>query len=142
MAKYYDATIEWLDNGDVQTVTFKDGDPGEDDDDVFFYIDGVHELESLKTVGIAEFVVVDYFEVLNYKERLTETLPNEKFLIKLEFQGLIYPDQTVDIQQKIMDALVSWVDNGPGFAPEETITKSISVIDSDGREKLHLFKIS
>jgi EAL domain-containing protein (putative c-di-GMP-specific phosphodiesterase class I) len=136
MEKYYNVTIKWLDDYSIVDLTFKEGDSGEDDEDVFYYIDGVHELEELKVVGVEDFVV------LRYEEQPAGTLSKVKFLAELEFQDEISEDQIETIQQNIMDALVSWVDSGPGLAPDENLTRSINVVDSDGRGNLHLFKIS
>lgn len=55
----YLATIKWLDNGNIQDdVVFKIGDPEEDDDDVFFYLNNEEAIESFKTEGVHEWVII------------------------------------------------------------------------------------
>ncbi len=58
-SKRYRATIEWLDTGDIQDdMILKIGDIGEDDDDIFFYLEDEKEIESFKKVGYHEWVIL------------------------------------------------------------------------------------
>lgn len=56
----FSATIKWLDNGNIQDdMIIKIGEPDEDDDNIFFYVQSEEELESLKKEGINDFIVLD-----------------------------------------------------------------------------------
>ena len=56
----YIATIKWLDNGNVQDdVIIKVGEYMPYDDDIFFYMDSVEEIEDFKKEGAHDWVIVD-----------------------------------------------------------------------------------
>ena len=55
----YDATIRWLDNGNIQDVVMKIGEVGCDDDDIFFYLEDEKEIEEFKKEGSHEWVIVN-----------------------------------------------------------------------------------
>tara|TARA_R100000654_G_scaffold55736_3_gene82071 strand:+ start:911 stop:1099 length:189 start_codon:yes stop_codon:yes gene_type:complete len=55
----YDATIKWLDNGNIQDVVMKIGEVGWDDDDIFFYLEDEKEIEEFKKEGSHEWVLVN-----------------------------------------------------------------------------------
>ena len=55
----YDATIRWLDNGNIQDVVMKIGEVGWDDDDIFFYLEDEKEIEEFKKEGSHEWVLVN-----------------------------------------------------------------------------------
>ena len=57
--KRYDATIKWLDNGNIEDVIIKVGDVEEDDDDIFFYLESEEEIESFKKEGTNDFVIIN-----------------------------------------------------------------------------------
>ena len=64
-SKRYRATIEWLDTGDIQDdMILKIGDIGEDDDDIFFYLEDEGEIESFKKEGSHEWVIINIEEDL------------------------------------------------------------------------------
>jgi hypothetical protein len=55
----YVATIQWLDDKSTQEgVIFKIGDVGEDDDDVFFYLESESEVENFKKEGANDFIIL------------------------------------------------------------------------------------
>lgn len=58
------AEIRWLDDQTTQVVTFGIGDSPDldDDDNIFFWLDTVEELEDFKKPGIEDWIVI---EVLN-----------------------------------------------------------------------------
>lgn len=59
----YVATIKWLDNGTIQEdMIFKVGDIEDDDDNIFFYLQSEDEINSLKTEGIEDFIIISYTE--------------------------------------------------------------------------------
>jgi hypothetical protein len=56
----YLATIKWADNGDIrEDMILKIGDIGEDDDEIFFYLDSEEEIEEFKKIGAHEWVILD-----------------------------------------------------------------------------------
>ena len=56
----YNATIKWLDNGDIQdNMILKIGDIEDDDDDIFFYLESEKEIESFKKEGSHEWVIIN-----------------------------------------------------------------------------------
>ena len=65
--KYYEATIKWSDNGNIEdNKILKIGDfwdTGEtvtlDDDDIFFYLESEEELESFKKNGHHEWTIIE-----------------------------------------------------------------------------------
>lgn len=59
MGYRYDATIRWLDNGNIQDVVMKIGEVGWDDDDIFFYLEDEKEIEEFKKEGSHEWVLVN-----------------------------------------------------------------------------------
>ena len=66
MSKYYNATIKWIDNGDIQDdMLLKIGDVEYDDDNIFFYLDSEREIEEFKKEGAHEWVILDIVELLN-----------------------------------------------------------------------------
>lgn len=65
MSKYYNATIRWLDNGNIQDdMIIKVGDVEEDDYDIFFYLDHEDEIEDFKKEGVHDWVILEV-ELLN-----------------------------------------------------------------------------
>jgi len=63
----YLATIKWLDNGNIQDdMVIKVGeDPGEDDDDIFFYMNSEKEIEEFKKEGVHEWIILSIVEDTN-----------------------------------------------------------------------------
>lgn len=57
--KRYDATIKWLDNGNIEDVIIKVGDIEEDDDDIFFYLESESEINHYKQEGVHEWVILE-----------------------------------------------------------------------------------
>ena len=56
----YNATIKWLDNGDIQDdMILKVGDIEEDDDEIFFYLEDEKEIECFKKEGAHEWVIIN-----------------------------------------------------------------------------------
>ena len=55
----YNATIRWIDNGNIQDVVMKIGQVGWDDDDIFFYLEDEKEIEEFKKEGSHEWVLVN-----------------------------------------------------------------------------------
>jgi len=55
----YNATIRWIDNGNIQDVVMKIGEVGWDDDDIFFYLEDEKEIEEFKKEGSHEWVLVN-----------------------------------------------------------------------------------
>ena len=56
----YLATIKWADNGDIrEDMILKIGGIGEDDDEIFFYLDSEEEIEEFKKIGAHEWVILD-----------------------------------------------------------------------------------
>lgn len=56
----YNATIKWLDNGDIQDdMILKVGDIEEDDDEIFFYLEDEKEIECFKKEGSHEWVIIN-----------------------------------------------------------------------------------
>ena len=55
----YNATIRWLDNGNIQDVVMKIGEVGWDDDDIFFYLEDEKEIEEFKKEGSHEWVLLN-----------------------------------------------------------------------------------
>ena len=56
----YNATIKWLDNGDIQDdMILKVGDIEEDDDEIFFYLEDENEIECFKKEGSHEWVIIN-----------------------------------------------------------------------------------
>tara|TARA_R110000772_G_scaffold186690_3_gene297864 strand:+ start:49 stop:237 length:189 start_codon:yes stop_codon:yes gene_type:complete len=54
------ATIEWLDNGDIQDdMILKIGDIEDDDDDIFFYLNSEREIEEFKKEGVHDWKILD-----------------------------------------------------------------------------------
>ena len=67
MNKRFVATIKWLDNGSIQDdMILKIGDIGEDDDDIFFYLESEKEIESFKKEGSHEWVIINIKEENSY----------------------------------------------------------------------------
>lgn len=59
-ARIIEATIKWLDTGEIQEgVLFKVGDAGKDDDDIFFYLDSESEMEDFRREGVHEWIVLE-----------------------------------------------------------------------------------
>ena len=65
METYFLATIMFRDNGDImEDVLFKNGDVGDDDDEIFFYVYNDNEMEELKSENtIQDFVVLEYKKI-------------------------------------------------------------------------------
>ena len=57
--KRYDATIKWLDNGNIEDVIIKVGDIEEDDDDIFFYMESEEEIDDFRNEGHHDFVIIN-----------------------------------------------------------------------------------
>lgn len=57
--KRYDATIKWLDNGNIEDVIIKVGDVEEDDDDIFFYLESESEIDDFKKEGVHDWVIIN-----------------------------------------------------------------------------------
>ena len=55
----YNATIRWIDNGNIQDVVMKIGEVGWDDDDIFFYLEDEKEIEEFKKEGSHEWVLIN-----------------------------------------------------------------------------------
>lgn len=55
----YDATIKWLDNGNIEDVIIKVGDIEEDDDDIFFYMESEEEIDDFRKEGHHDWVIID-----------------------------------------------------------------------------------
>jgi len=66
--KRYKAVIKWLDTGNIDWVVLKIGDIGEDDDDIFFYLESEKEIESFKKEGSHEWVIINIEEENSYGE--------------------------------------------------------------------------
>ena len=64
--KRYRAVIQWLDTGNIDWVVLKIGDIGEDDDDIFFYLESEKEIESFKKEGSHEWVIIKIKEENSY----------------------------------------------------------------------------
>jgi len=64
--KRYKAVIKWLDTGNIDWVVLKIGDIGEDDDDIFFYLESEKEIESFKKEGSHEWVIINIKEENSY----------------------------------------------------------------------------
>lgn len=61
MSKYFEATVKFIDNGDVvEGMIFKNGDFDENDDDVFYYIENDNDMDKLKENGVLDFVILSY----------------------------------------------------------------------------------
>lgn len=63
MSKYFEATVKFIDNGDVvEGMIFKNGDFDEKDDDgIFYYIGNDNEMETLSSdKGVLDFIVLNY----------------------------------------------------------------------------------
>lgn len=58
MTQLFDATIKWMDNGNIQDVTMKIGDVGPDDDNIFFYLQHEGEIEHFKKEGAHEWIIL------------------------------------------------------------------------------------
>ena len=58
----YNATIKWTDDPDTLIdVVVATGDVDEnEDDDIFFYFRSENEMDSFKTEGVNDFILVDY----------------------------------------------------------------------------------
>lgn len=64
--KYYEATIKWSDNGNIEDgKILKIGDIGEDDDNIFFYLESEEELKSFKNIGHHEWTIIEVTEIIN-----------------------------------------------------------------------------
>lgn len=62
-SRYFNATIQWHDNKDIQDdMILKIGDIEEDDDNIFFYLDKESEIEEFKKDGIHEWKILDVYE--------------------------------------------------------------------------------
>lgn len=57
--KRYDATIKWLDNGNIEDVIIKVGDVEEDDDDIFFYVYSESEIDYFRKEGAHDWVIIN-----------------------------------------------------------------------------------
>ena len=66
--KRYKAVIKWLDTGNIYWVVLKIGDIGEDDDDIFFYLESEKQIESFKKEGSHEWVIIKIKEENSYGE--------------------------------------------------------------------------
>lgn len=55
----YNATIKWVDTGDIQDVTMKIGDISDNDDDIFFYLESESEIESFKKEGVHDWIILE-----------------------------------------------------------------------------------
>lgn len=55
----YEATIKWLDNGNIEDVIIKVGDIEEDDDDIFFYLESEEEIDDFRKEGHHDFVIIN-----------------------------------------------------------------------------------
>lgn len=58
-----EARIKWLDTKEEQEVLFKVGDPGEDDEDIFYYVDSKGDMVDLMEEGNEDFVVIEILKV-------------------------------------------------------------------------------
>ena len=66
MSNYYNATIKWLDNENIQDdMIIKIGDIEYDDDDIFFYMDSEREIEEFKKEGSHEWIILDIVKIKN-----------------------------------------------------------------------------
>jgi len=66
MSNYYNATIKWLDNENIQDdMIIKIGDIDDDDDDIFFYMDSEKEIEEFKKEGSHEWIILDIVKIKN-----------------------------------------------------------------------------
>ena len=66
MRNYYNATIKWLDNENIQDdMIIKIGDIEDDDDDIFFYMDSEREIEEFKKEGSHEWIILDIVKIKN-----------------------------------------------------------------------------
>lgn len=66
MSNYYNATIKWLDNENIQDdMIIKIGDIEDDDDDIFFYMDSEREIEEFKKEGSHEWIILDIVKIKN-----------------------------------------------------------------------------
>lgn len=63
--KYFSVSGYWKDDkSEFDGYIIKMGDVDEDeDDDIFYYVDSLNDLESLKTEGVNDFVITDYEEI-------------------------------------------------------------------------------
>ena len=63
--EYFEAEIYWKDQPEeLLNVIIKSGDVGEDDDDVFYYVDSEYDLKTLMgESGIEDFVVKNYKKI-------------------------------------------------------------------------------
>ena len=69
MSKYFNATIKWLDNGNIQDdMTIKIGRIEDDDDCIFFYLEDESEIELFKIEGTHECCILDIREAENFIE--------------------------------------------------------------------------
>jgi len=66
-SKYFLATIQWLDNGNIQkNMLFKVGDIIEEEDDqIFFYLQSEKEIVEFKKEGSHDFIILD---IVNYNK--------------------------------------------------------------------------
>ena len=65
-SRYFNATIQWHDNKNIQDdMILKIGDIEEDDDQVFFYLDDDSEIEEYKKDGVHEWRIIDICEIQN-----------------------------------------------------------------------------
>jgi len=58
------------DNSEVSDVIFSENDGIANEEDVFWYVNGAHDLEALKDLeGVEDFIVLDYEVMTDYKEQ-------------------------------------------------------------------------
>ena len=139
MAKYYNVRIRWDDDpNDEQDVIIKEGDIEEDNDNIFWYVRNVEELESLKTPGIVDF------KVLHYSESTVPVSGTVKLNLELSFQRKELSEKDIeDVQQKIMNALKDWADcSESGIAPDDTFTREINIATESGCNLKYIFPLS
>jgi hypothetical protein len=75
MEQLIKARIKWLDNEEGHDVTFKVGDPNEDNDDnIFYYLDYPEQILSFFKEGVEDFVLVslyDFYKTRDYTNMYT-----------------------------------------------------------------------
>lgn len=62
MSKYFEATVKFINNGDVvEGMIFKNGDVNEYDNGIFCYIENDNDMETLSSdKGALDFIVLNY----------------------------------------------------------------------------------
>jgi hypothetical protein len=56
----YSATIQWLDNGNIEDVVITTKELHEDDDNIFFYFQSEDEIKEYMEADKHEFKILDY----------------------------------------------------------------------------------